>query len=166
MPHETSDRAPSHSALHSLWDAAGMLVVFALLFGGCAVWVDDFLSWANMKGLALSVSTIGMVACTMLFCLASGDFDLSVGSVVACSGVLAAVVIDRTGKVALGVLAGVAAGGIVGLFNGVIIAKCKINALITTLATMQIVRIHRSYCTSSTPLRAQQCVGCSPHAHG
>ncbi|NCP30693.1 MAG: hypothetical protein GW867_11800 [Armatimonadetes bacterium] len=26
--------------------------------------------------------------------------------------------------------------------------------------------IHRSYCTSSTPLRAQQCVGCSPHAHG
>jgi len=140
MPHETSDRAPSHSALHSLWDAAGMLVVFALLFGGCAVWVDDFLSWANMKGLALSVSTIGMVACTMLFCLASGDFDLSVGSVVACSGVLAAVVIDRTGKVALGVLAGVAAGGIVGLFNGVIIAKCKSNALITTLATMQIVR--------------------------
>ena len=26
--------------------------------------------------------------------------------------------------------------------------------------------IHRSHCTSSTPLRAQQCVGCSPHAHG
>ena len=81
-----------------------------------------------------------MVACTMLFCLASGDFDLSVESIVACSGVLAAVVTNDTGSVVAGVLAGIAMGGIVGLVNGCTIAKLKINALITTLATMQIVR--------------------------
>jgi L-arabinose transport system permease protein len=38
----------------------------------------------------------GMVACGMLFCLASGDFDLSVASVIACAGVTTAVVINMT----------------------------------------------------------------------
>jgi L-arabinose transport system permease protein len=86
------------------------------------------------------VATVGIIACTMLFCLAAGDFDLSVGSVVALSGVLAAVVINHTGSVAAGIAAGILAGGVVGLVNGTVIAALGINALITTLATMQIVR--------------------------
>jgi len=93
-----------------------------------------------MIGIALSVSMVGMVAATMLFALASGDFDLSVESIVAFSGVLAAVVINSTGNVLFGTITGIIAGGIIGIFNGVIIAKLGINALITTLASMQIVR--------------------------
>ena len=117
-----------------------MLVVFALLFAACALFVEDFFSWVNVKGLALAVSQIGMVGCTMLFCLASGDFDLSVGSVVACSGVVAAVVTDAVGSVLLGMLTGVLVGGAVGLCNGVVISRFRINALIATLAMMQVVR--------------------------
>ncbi len=127
-------------ALRGFWDSAGMLIVFACLFAGLSLFVENFLSWQNMIGLALSVSTVGIVACTMLFCLASGDFDLSIESVVAFSGVLAAVVINATGSVLLGIAAGILAGGLVGLVNGFVIAKLQINALITTLATMQIVR--------------------------
>jgi L-arabinose transport system permease protein len=93
-----------------------------------------------MIGLGLSVSMVGMVACTMLFCLASGDFDLSVESVVACAGVLAALVVNATGSISLGIGCGILAGGLVGLVNGLVIAKLHINALITTLATMQIAR--------------------------
>lgn len=123
-----------------IWRDAGMILVFIVLFASCAVFVENFFSWINMKGLALSVSMIGMVACTMLFCLASGHFDLSVGSVVAFSGVLTATVINASGSVVTGILVGVGAGSLVGLVNGVIIARFQINALITTLATMQIVR--------------------------
>jgi len=83
---------------------------------------------------------VGMVATTMLFTLAAGHFDLSIESLIACSGVLAAVVINATGSVMLGIGAGLLVGLLVGIFNGVVIAKFKINALITTLATMQIVR--------------------------
>lgn len=121
-------------------DQAGMLVVLAVLFAGCALGVDNFFSWVNMRGLALAVSMTGMVACTMLFCLAAGDFDLSVGSVVACAGVVAAVIMQRTGSVTLGVLGGLGLGGMVGFANGYIVARLRINALITTLASMQIVR--------------------------
>lgn len=126
--------------LVGIWDTAGMLVVFGILFVISALFVDNFFTWVNMKGLALAISTIGMVACTMLFCLASGDFDLSIGSVVACAGVIAAVVINATGSVPLGIAAAIVSGSLVGLLNGVVIAGFKINALITTLATMQIVR--------------------------
>lgn len=122
------------------WDQAGMLLILLVVFAGCSLLVPNFLSWRNMNGLALSVSTIGMISCTMLFCLASGDFDLSVGSVVACSGVLAAVVANQTGSVVAGMGAGILGGGLVGLVNGVVVAGLGINALIATLATMQIVR--------------------------
>ena len=132
---------PRHpTAIGDFLDRAGMLLVLALLFIGCALFVENFLSWRNMSGLALSVSMTGMVACTMLFCLAAGDFDLSIGSVVACAGVVAALVMNRTGSIAIGVLAGLGCGAVSGLINGVVVAKLRINALITTLATMQIVR--------------------------
>lgn len=126
--------------LRGIWEKSGILLVFIILFVVLSIFVPYFFTPVNMVGLALSVSMVGMVACTMLFCLASGDFDLSIESVVAFSGVLAAVVINDTGSVLFGILSGVLAGGIVGLVNGLIIAKIGINALITTLATMQIVR--------------------------
>ncbi|HOZ47394.1 MAG TPA: L-arabinose ABC transporter permease AraH [Candidatus Hydrogenedentes bacterium] len=136
----TSMRSASAQFLRNLWDNAGMLVVFVALFLSVSLFVPNFFTWVNMKGLALSVSMVGMVACTMLFCLASGDFDLSIEAVVACSGVLAAVVTNATGSVFVGILAGLAVGGAAGLVNGIVIARFRINALITTLATMQIVR--------------------------
>ena len=74
-----------------IWDQYGMLVVFAVLFIACAIFVPNFATFINMKGLGLAISMSGMVACGMLFCLASGDFDLSVASVIACAGVTTAV---------------------------------------------------------------------------
>jgi L-arabinose transport system permease protein len=120
-------------------NAAVLMVLAAVLL---LLWrfVPDFYTKVNLLGLALSVSTVGMVACTMLFCLASGDFDLSVETVAAAAGVLAATMANVTGSVAAGMVLGVLGGGVVGLANGVLIAYVGINALIATLATMQIVR--------------------------
>ncbi len=123
-----------------IWDQYGMLVVFAVLFIACAIFVPNFATFINMKGLGPAISMSGMVACGMLFCLASGDFDLSVASVIACAGVTTAVVINLTESLWIGVAAGLLLGILCGLVNGFVIAKLKINALITTLATMQIVR--------------------------
>ncbi|BCQ34828.1 MULTISPECIES: L-arabinose ABC transporter permease AraH [Erwiniaceae] len=132
--------APSRFSLSRVWDNFGMLVVFAALFIACMVFVPNFGSLINMKGLGLAMSMSGMVACGMLFCLASGDFDLSVASVIACAGVVCAVVINMTESLWIGVIAGLLLGVACGFVNGFVIAKLKINALITTLATMQIVR--------------------------
>jgi len=135
-----SDKSANNSTLRRIWDTAGMLIICILMFIGCSIFVPNFASVTNMNGLALAITTTGLLACTMLFCLASGHFDLSIGSIVACAGVLAAVVMNKSGSIGIGITAGLALGLSVGIFNGVIISKLKINALITTLATMQIVR--------------------------
>ncbi|MCO4318876.1 L-arabinose ABC transporter permease AraH [Phyllobacterium sp. 21LDTY02-6] len=118
----------------------GLVVIFAIAFVIVSIFVPNFLTERNMLGLLQSVVTIGIVACTMMFCLASRDFDLSVGSTVAFSGMIAVMVSNASGSILLGLLAALLAGSAVGLVNGVVIAKFRINALITTLATMQIVR--------------------------
>jgi L-arabinose transport system permease protein len=130
----------SRRGFFALLDRAGMLVVLAILVLACALSIENFLSWVNLRGLALSVSMTGMVACTMLFCLAAGDFDLSIGSTVACAGVIAATVMNGPGGIAGGLAAAVGFGAVVGFVNGWVVAALGINALIATLASMQIVR--------------------------
>ena len=129
----------NNKLLKSLWESSGMIIIYMGLYIVLSIFVPYFFTVRNMIGLALSVSMVGMVAMTMLFALASGDFDLSVEAIVAFSGVTAAMVINSTGSVLIGIIAGIIGGGVIGFLNGIIIAKAKINALITTLATMQIV---------------------------
>lgn len=123
-----------------IWDNFGMLIIFAGLFLACCIFIPNFASIINMRGLGLSISLAGMVACGMLFCLIVGDIDLSVASVVACSGVTTAVAINYTESITLGIGAGLLMGASIGLLNGFVIAKLQVNALITTLASMQIAR--------------------------
>ena len=78
-----------------------MTLGYLLLFVALSFTVENFFSTANIVGLLLSVAQIGMVACTMMLCLASRDFDLSVGSTIAFAGVLGAMVLERTGSVGL-----------------------------------------------------------------
>ena len=124
----------------AIWDSFGMLLVFVALFVGCSALIPNFATWINMKGLGLAVSLVGTVACGMVFCLACGDLDLSVGSVVACAGVVTAWAMNATDSIAIGVLAGLFSGAFFGMVNGFFIAIMKNNALIVTLASMQIAR--------------------------
>jgi len=117
-----------------------MTLGYGLLFIVLSLSVENFFSAANVVGLMLSVAQIGMVACTMMLCLASRDFDLSVGSIIAFAGVLGAIVLERTGSVGLAIGGGLLAGALIGAGNGVLIAYLRVNALIATLATMLMVR--------------------------
>jgi L-arabinose transport system permease protein len=130
---------PLRQILH-LAEEYNLVLIFVVLFATLSFVVDHFFSVDNMLGLALSVSQIGMVSCTMMFCLASRDFDLSVGSTVAFSGVLCAMLLNATDSIIVAVGVSILAGAFIGFVNGAIIAYLRINALITTLATMQIVR--------------------------
>jgi L-arabinose transport system permease protein len=118
----------------------GLVVIFVVAFVIVSLAVPNFLTERNMLGLLQSVVTIGIVACTVMFCLASRDFDLSVGSTVAFSGMVAVMASNMRGSIVTGLLAALVCGAFVGFINSIVIAKFRINALITTLATMQIVR--------------------------
>ena len=141
-----SSKSSGRDLLRVIWMDFGMVIILVILFAVCSAVVDNFFTIINMRALALAVSMTGMVACTMMFCLASGNFDMSCGAVIACSGVVCAVIINNMtplfGKysIFLGILAALLIGLIVGVANGLTIAYARINALITTLATLQITR--------------------------
>lgn len=126
--------------MHLLLKRAGPLILLAILLAALSAVVPDFLGVRNMRGLLLSVTLVGTIAATMMLVLAMREVDLSVGSIVALSGVLAAVAMTATGSVALGVAAGLAGGALVGFANGALVAIFKVNSLIVTLAMMEIVR--------------------------
>ena len=133
------------------WDLinkSGIVMVFVILFVALSFTVPGFISSRNIQGLLLSVTLIGSISVTMMFVLALGEVDLSVASIVAFAGVVASTLITATHSVTLGIAGGVLAGGAVGLVNGVLIARWKINSLIVTLAMMEVVR-GLAYITSS-----------------
>ncbi|RUR35251.1 L-arabinose ABC transporter permease AraH [Vreelandella populi] len=126
--------------LRTLLDTSGLIAIFLLLFIALAVFIPGFLTGRNMVGLLLSITLIGSLATTMMLVLALGEVDLSVASTVAFAGVVAAIVTTSTDSVFIGVIGGIVAGGAVGVFNGLVIAKFGINSLIATLAAMEFVR--------------------------
>lgn len=113
---------------------AGMCLLFSLLS-------PYFLTVANFVNIAQTMPIVGIVAIGETMVLIAGGVDLSVGSVAALSGVVTGLLWETMGvPIGLAVLAGLATGGLVGLVNGLLVTKLRINALITTLATFSIVR--------------------------
>ncbi|HEV2864273.1 MAG TPA: ABC transporter permease [Pyrinomonadaceae bacterium] len=113
------------------------IVVEAAVFAAIA---PQFLSFPNLVNVALSIAITGILAVGMTMVILTGGIDLSVGSVVALAGVVAALLVDKGAGVAVGALAAVGVGLAVGLFNGVTVAQFRVPPFVTTLAMLTICR--------------------------
>jgi ribose/xylose/arabinose/galactoside ABC-type transport system permease subunit len=119
----------------------GQMPLFALivLILIAAILSDRFLSPINMVNVLVQGAIMTVIAIGMTFVIVGGGFDLSVGSVVALSGIATAWVMLET-NAAFGVAAGIAVGALVGLINGMIVTKLDVNPFIATLGTMVLFR--------------------------
>ncbi|GAA0178794.1 ribose ABC transporter permease [Clostridium sediminicola] len=111
-----------------------------------------FLTTSNMMNVLTQVSVNAVLAIGMTFVILSGGIDLSVGSILAISGAVAATIIGSTGSVLLSVIVAIVIGGLIGLFNGLVVAKGRIQAFIVTLASMTIFRGVTYVFTNGTPI--------------
>lgn len=127
------------------------IVVLVLLCLIATLSSDRFLSYSNLTNVLLQASVMAVVTIGMTYVIIGGGFDLSVGSVVALSGCIAAEVLLKYGVVA-GVLAGALVGVAVGLVNGVVVAKLRVSPFIATLGTMVLVRGLVLLITEGTPV--------------
>ncbi|MDQ3440566.1 MAG: ABC transporter permease, partial [Planctomycetota bacterium] len=118
----------------------GLLVVYALLFLALS-WLawPYFTKVRNLLNILVAVSTIGIISVAMTKVIISGGIDLSIGSVVALSGVIVAQLSPHV-PMPLAAAAAVLAGAAVGAFNGAAVTVARINPLIATLGTLSIVR--------------------------
>ncbi len=99
-----------------------------------------FLTSFNLLNIILQSSTQGVIAIGMTFVILTGGIDLSVGSVVALSGVLMALMLHAHIPVALVILIALLFGVGVGFFSGFSITKIKMAPFIVTLAVMAMAR--------------------------
>lgn len=99
-----------------------------------------FLSYQNIVALLLGLSVEVIIAVGMANLMVSGGFDMSVGSILAFSGVCAGLAIQAGAPPFAAVLIGMLIGGAAGLFNGFIISVVGINAFVTTLASLSLFR--------------------------
>jgi ribose transport system permease protein len=118
----------------------GPLLALVVVCIALAVMSPSFLTVSNSFDVMRQVSINAVIAFGMTLAILLGGIDLSVGSILAVSSVLAAMTM-KSGHDA-GVAAGIAllAGAAMGSLNGVVIAKGKVAPFIATLGTMTLLR--------------------------
>jgi ribose/xylose/arabinose/galactoside ABC-type transport system permease subunit len=114
--------------------ALSLVVLFFSITGG-----ENFFSVDNARFLLQQSAIIAIPAFGVTLVIIAGSIDLSVGSVVAMTGIVAALV-ARDHGVPMGIAAGVAMGVAAGLFNGVGFAVLKVPSFIVTLGMLSIAR--------------------------
>jgi ribose transport system permease protein len=115
------------------------LIVLLSAFAGIAY--GTFFTSENLKAVLLNISIDIIISVGMMILLISGVFDLTVGSVLAFGGAVTAMFLERAhAHPALSITAGIAASLFLGLFNGLLIAKIKVNHLIVGLANLGVIR--------------------------
>lgn len=112
----------------------GVLIALAALILFGALRYDNFLSSFNILSFLRYNSMFALIALGMAFVIMTGGIDLSVGAVAALASVVSAL-LSPYGWFA-GLAGGVGAGLVVGLINGTVISRLRIQPFIATLAAM------------------------------
>lgn len=117
--------------------SVGLLVAWLLVFGMFAVFVpESFLSWTNFETILRQTITVAFAAVGMTLIIITGAIDLSVGSLVALITVVMAVLLKQGADPLVASAAGIGAGCVAGLLNGVLLTRLKVGSFIVTLATL------------------------------
>ncbi|MCK1797453.1 ABC transporter permease [Streptomyces sp. XM4193] len=133
-PGSARPKARRNEQLSAFAQRHGALVALVLTVAVASLTFETFATGANLENVALSSAFLAIVALGMTFVIISGGIDLSVGSVFALGGVLAAWGSQHGFLVAL-LLPLLVCGGF-GLVNGLLIARTRLAPFIVTLASM------------------------------
>ncbi|MES0882557.1 ABC transporter permease [Roseibium sp. SCP14] len=123
------------------------VLVFAFSFGN-----DAFFTVNNGLTVLLQTSVIGLLGIGMTLVIITGGIDLSVGSVLALSGVVTGLSVKAGLPIAPAMAAGILAGAACGLVNGFVITKMRITPFVATLGMMLIARGLALQLTGAAPI--------------
>jgi len=144
MNTKTIEKKTLRKKLLSGGSATQKLLAFSsliVMFIAFSIVSPNFATFDNIIGILLATSVTGVLAIGATFVIITSGIDLSIGTVMTFSAVFAGLFITNMGfPVFVGVLGGVAAGGLCGFLNGTAIAKAKIPPFIATLGMMMITK--------------------------
>jgi ribose transport system permease protein len=126
------------------------LVLVVAFFAVASGAPDRYLSTNNLRVVLAQTVIVAIGAIGMTLVIVGGGIDLSVGSAVALTGVLCALALRDGWAPLAAVLAGVAAGGVVGLANGLAVTRLRVVPFIATLGMLGIARGAAKWMASQT----------------
>ncbi|WP_404423340.1 ABC transporter permease [Nibricoccus sp. IMCC34717] len=141
-PEAAPRRAPRLQWLHRVPREGGLLVLLGVIVGALSVmypysFADNFWTLSNLSAVLRNLTFEGTLAIGMMVMMVGGTFDLSVGAMASLAGVAAGWLMKNAGvPVPLAVAGALALAAVGGALNGVLVARFRVNALITTLGTM------------------------------
>ena len=112
-----------------------LIVMIALIVIVMANLNPYFFSFSNFRALSVGMAPTAVIVIGMAILLASGGFDLSVGSVMALSSTVVAMLMLSGVPIPLAVACSLLLGAVAGLSNGLLVTGLGINPLIATLGT-------------------------------
>ena len=118
----------------------GIVIAFALLVVILSLLSGSFLTVSNLLNIARQVSINAVIAAGMTFVILTGGIDLSVGSVLAVSGAVIAGLLSAGRPLLVGIGAGLAVGAALGLLDGLVVTRGKVQPFIATLGMLTIGR--------------------------
>lgn len=111
------------------------LVSFVLILIIASIVNPKFFVWRNVSTIfKQSATTTGIIAMGMTMVICAGEIDISVGAQVALLSGFGIEILNKTGNIWIMLLFCVAAGALIGAFNGVLVAYGKMPSMIATLA--------------------------------
>lgn len=150
---EVASENKATGSLRLFISRSGLLLALVILFVILTFVAPNFLSTRNLLNVLRQVSFVGIIACGMTMALIAADVDLSVGSVVALTSSLLAVLHVKLGwPLWLAALATIVEATLVGLLAGYIRVRWNIPALIVTLALMLSLRGVAFVLTNAFPI--------------
>ncbi len=118
----------------------GVFLILAGMVLFLSIFTSTFLSSTNIFNILRAFSWIAISGFGECMVIITGGIDLSVGSVMGFSGLISAMVLRATGNVVLAVVAGLAAGVMIGLLNGLMVTKARLPPFIATLGMLLMAR--------------------------
>jgi ribose transport system permease protein len=138
--HAAVDDTRARRALRGLLQARELRLFLVILAAVLLLRLSTptFLTSTNLNALGIGMATDAIIAVAMTVLLVSGGFDLSVGSMLAFAGVIVALLLNQGTPIGLAILITLGIGAGIGFINGFLVARIKVNPLITTLGMMTI----------------------------
>lgn len=128
------------------------IVVLLILVVLLSIISPNFLTVNNLMNVMRQVSINGMIAGGLTLVILTGGIDLSVGSILAYSGAIMALLMSMNLPFPVALLAGLGIGLLFGLINGTIITRFNVQPFIATLVTMMFLRGATLVLTQGTPI--------------
>lgn len=118
----------------------GVFLILSAMVLFLSVYTRTFLTSTNIFNILRAFSWIAISGFGECMVIITGGIDLSVGSVMGFSGLIAGLLLRAGQGVALAVIGGLAAGAVLGLLNGLMITKAKLPPFIATLGMLLMAR--------------------------